>query len=224
MHAIAPDLFLLEFPHRILGTRIGRRVTVIRLRSGELVIHSTAPFSPEDLRAIESLGRPAWIVEATRFHDTFARVGRAAFPEARYLAPQGPRDLAGIASDPILPAPPEWSEEIAVLEMEGIPGLREHLFLHRPSRTLIVADLVFNFGPSSTAWTRWFFRWVSGIRRSPGMSRIFLAQIRDRNAFRESARRILEWDFDRLIPAHGDVIESGAKPLLERALADAGCL
>jgi len=33
----------------------------------------------------------------------------------------------------------------------------------------------------------------------------------DRAAFGESARRVSGWDFDRIVPCHGDVIETGGK-------------
>jgi hypothetical protein len=33
----------------------------------------------------------------------------------------------------------------------------------------------------------------------------------DRASFAESVRRIYAWDFDRVIPCHGDVIEEGGK-------------
>ena len=35
--------------------------------------------------------------------------------------------------------------------------------------------------------------------------------ITDRVAARESVRRILEWDFDRVIMSHGEVLESGGR-------------
>jgi hypothetical protein len=38
-----------------------------------------------------------------------------------------------------------------------------------------------------------------------------------RNLARESLKRILAWDFDRLIIAHGDCIEKDAKAFVERA-------
>jgi hypothetical protein len=38
--------------------------------------------------------------------------------------------------------------------------------------------------------------------------------VRDSTAARESLERILEWDFDRVIVAHGDVVESGGKEML----------
>jgi hypothetical protein len=50
--------------------------------------------------------------------------------------------------------------------------------------------------------------------------------IRDRRAARESLERILAWDFDRVIVAHGDVQERGGHALLRDGyawlLAEAG--
>jgi hypothetical protein len=162
------------------------------------------------------------------FHDTFARDGRAAFPDIPYFAPDGFRPSFGTTSSAslnpgFLSSPPtEWSGEVDVLQLDGMPKLREHVFLHRATRTLIVADLVFNFGPRSSAWTRWFFRWLGGIRQFPGMSRLFRASIRDRAAFARSIQTMMQWDFDRLIVGHGEIIECGAKAKLAAALTGQG--
>ena len=221
MHQVAENLWTLRFPQSLLGTEIGRTVSVIRLQSGELVIHSTAPFSAADVSAIEAVGQPAWLIEATLFHDTFANAGREAFSDIPYLVPDGfPAIKGGTVS--LRTPPPDWSGELEVLPLEGMPKVREHVLLHRPTRTLIVADLVFNFGPSATPWTRYFFRWGGGICQFPGMSRLFRFSIRDRTAFAASVRQLMNLDFDRLIVGHGDVIESGAKDELAAALTRAG--
>jgi len=34
--------------------------------------------------------------------------------------------------------------------------------LHAPSRSLIVADMVFNMGTNTDAWTAFFFRYLAG--------------------------------------------------------------
>ena len=72
---IFPDVFLQRYPLRMLVCEMGRVVTVIRLRSKGLVVHSTANFSKEDVDAIRELGEPMALVEATCFHDTFASNG-----------------------------------------------------------------------------------------------------------------------------------------------------
>jgi glyoxylase-like metal-dependent hydrolase (beta-lactamase superfamily II) len=41
--------------------------------------------------------------------------------------------------------------------------------------------------------------------------------VRDKQAARQSVERLLAWDFDRLVPAHGEVVPTGAVTLLEQA-------
>lgn len=41
----------------------------------------------------------------------------------------------------------------------------------------------------------------------------------NRRALRASVGRVLDWDFDQLVLAHGPQQTSGAKPFVERALA-----
>ena len=80
MHQVAPGIWTLHYPLSVLGTNHGRTVTVIRLDSGKLLIHSMAPFSPEDIAAIRAQGEPAWLAEVMLFHDTYAAQGRGAAP------------------------------------------------------------------------------------------------------------------------------------------------
>lgn len=222
MKELSADLWVLRYPLKILGTSHGRTVTVIRLSSGKLVIHSMAPFSPDDLDAIRRVGEPGWLVEAMLLHDTYAKNGRALFPELPFLGPQGFSEVVGFKTSPLLPTPPEWDRELKVIRLKGAPKLEEHAFLHVPSRTLIVADLVFNFRRDESPWNHIFHRHVAGLRRYPGMSRIFRWYIKDHMAFRESVAELMTWDFDRIIPGHGSVIETEGKGKLARALGDAG--
>ena len=214
MQQLAENLWLMRFPLRLVGTEIGRTVSIIRLRSGDLVIHSTAPFATDDVKGIAKLGTPKWLLDVTLFHDTCAKGARAMFPSAAYLAPEG----FPYASQRLIPPPPEWDGELEILELAGMPAVREHVMFHKPSRTLIVADIVFNFGPNASPWTRFFFRFAAGVRTFPGMSRMFRFSIRDPDAFRASVRKMFEWDFDRLIVAHGEMIASDAKAKLGAAL------
>ncbi|MCW1886660.1 hypothetical protein OKA04_18115 [Luteolibacter flavescens] len=224
MNELSEGLWALRYPLKVLGTSHGRTVTVIRLTSGRLVIHSMAPFTPEDLAQIRRLGEPGWLVEAMLLHDTYAKEGRACFPALPFLGPPGFGDVVGFETGPLLPAPPEWGGELEVIRLKGAPKLEEHAFLHVPSRTLIVADLVFNFPADEGPWNHFFHRHLAGMKRYPGMSRVFRWCIRDRAAFRESLSEMMKWDFDRIIPGHGEIIETGGKEGLARALEDAGVI
>lgn len=51
---LANHLWSLTFPLRFLGMQLGRRVTIIRLSDGRLVLHSTGPFEAGQVEAIKS--------------------------------------------------------------------------------------------------------------------------------------------------------------------------
>ncbi len=219
---LADNLWLLAYPLKMLGADLRRNVTLIRLRSGKLVIHSTAPFTPDDVAAIRALGEPGWLLDGILRHDTFAREGRASFPGIPYLAPEGFPEVVGFATTPIVPAPVEWEGELLALEIQGAPKARDTALLHVPSRTLILTELVFNFGGDEPIWTELLLRVAVGGKHHPGMSRPVKAGVKDAAAFQSSLATILGWDFDRVIVGHGDVIADDGKAKLRTALAFAG--
>jgi len=223
MHAIADNLWVKHYPLSLLGGHQGRVVTIIRLASGELIIHSTGPFTRADVGEISALGTPGWMADTMLRHDTFAKQGRTAFPNIPYLAPEGFSKLAHVDCAPLLPAPAAWAKEIRVLLIEGMPKVREHVFLHIPTRTLIVADLVFNFEPTS-GWTSFMRGTLMSVKSHPDSARLYPMQIADRAAYDRSVRELLTWDFDRIIVGHNAVVETNGKAGLQQALANKGML
>jgi hypothetical protein len=218
MKKLAENLWVLPYPLRLLGGDFRRNVTIVRLQSGELIIHSTGPFTPPDVAAILRLGRPGWLLEAMLQHDTFSQQGREAFRNIPFLAPEGFSEVVGFATQPLIPSPKEWGDELKVLCIEGNPSMQEHVVLHRSSRTLIVADLLFNFGPNTPAWTRFLVLCGVGAKHHPGMSRRFRMAIKDRAAFQRSVKTLTTWDFDRIIVGHGEIIETEGQRLLAEAI------
>ena len=115
-------------------------------------------------------------------------------------------------------APPEWRDEVGQVFFRGRPYENEVVFFHRPSRTLLLCDLAFNFGPSAAAPTRLLMKLMRSYGHF-GPSKLDPLLIRDRAAARASLERILEWDFDRVVVAHGDVLESGGHEALRAGYA-----
>ncbi len=211
MRPLAADVWLYPYPFRMFGVDLHRNVTVVRLGSGDLVIHSSAPFTPEDVASIRALGKPRWLVDTMLDHDTFAAQGRAAFPEATYLAPAGFSKRVNFPVGELLPAPPEWSGELEALAIDGAPGFSEVAMFHPASRTLIVADLVMNFPRPTSLWMEFLLRVGIGAKHEPGFSRRLLMAIKDRAAFSASIQRLLAWDFQRVVVGHGEVLEIDAR-------------
>lgn len=219
---LADDVALLQFPWRAFGIDFQRNVTLLRLRDGRLIIHSTAPFESEDVSAIGRFGEPAWLVEATLLHDTFAKVGHAAFPELPYYAPADFGQASGVATESLISPPPDWTGEIEVLEIAGLRRPNEHAFFHRASRILVLADLLFHFPSDTTGWGRFFMQRIMRLPRLLGMSVLFRLMIRDQEAFARSMRQMLEWDFERIVVAHAEPVEKDAKIILIEACRDRG--
>ncbi len=213
---------MLTYPLRLFGADLRRNVSVIRLDSGKLIIHSMGPFNRKDVATISALGQPAWLVEAMLSHDTFSQEGRDLFPGLPFLAPDGFSERVKFPVEPLFPPPPAWSHEFQVLEILGNDTYREHVFFHAQSHTLIVADLVFNFGADEPFWTELLLKAAVGSEHHPGMSRPFRAAITDEGAFRRSMDEMLEWDFDRVIVGHGDLVETGGRKKVATMLERAG--
>jgi hypothetical protein len=221
---IADDVVVMAFPFRVFGIDFKRNVTLLRLGDGRLVIHSTAPFTEEDITAIRKFGEPAWLMDATLMHDTFAKQGRAAFSDLPYLAPNGFAEASGVQAQPLDPPPTDWAGEIDVLKIEGTKK-NEHALFHHRSRTLVVADLFFSFPPETRGWPRFFARYI--MRLPPtlfGVSHFFRFLISDAQAVERSLRTLLKWDLERIVVAHWAPLETAAKPAVECALRESGFL
>jgi hypothetical protein len=219
---IAHGVAVMQYPLRAFGIDFRRYVTLLRLTDGRVVIHSTAPFTAEDVEAIGRFGEPSWLVEATLMHDTFARRASAAFPNIPYLAPAGFAKLSAVPTLPLHPPPRDWAGEIEVLKVDGLRKINEHVFFHLASRTLVLADLLFHFSADSRGWSRFFAQRIMRLPRLFGISAFFRLMIRDQKAFALSLEKMAQWDFEQIVVGHGEPIQNDAKPIFARVLRDRG--
>ena len=221
LRRLADDVWVTERPQRFFGLPVGARMTVIRLSGGRLLLHSPLPLDAALRAELDALGRVACAVAPNRLHHLYAGDVVRTYPEARlWVAPGLPEkrpDLvhAGVLGDE---APVEWRGELEQAFFRGRPYENEVAFFHPATRTLILCDLAFNFGPRDA----WPTRVLMSLLRSYGKlgpSKLDPLLIRDRAAARASLERILAWDFDRVIVAHGDVQESGGYVLMRDGYA-----
>jgi hypothetical protein len=218
LYALARNLWIAERPQRFYGLEVGTRMTVVRLADGALLLHSPVALDAELRRELDAIGRVRFVVAPNRVHHLYAGDVARAYPEARlWVAPGLERKRPDLAFVAVLgdEAPDEWKGEVDQTFFRGRPYENEVVFLHRASRTLILCDLAFNFGPRAAAPTRWLMKLLRSYGRF-GPSRLDPLLIRDRTAARRSLERILAWDFDRVVVAHGDVLESGGREALRQ--------
>ena len=216
LRKLAENLWVAERPQRFYGLQVGTRMTVMRLADRSLLLHSPVALDPPLCEELGSLGTVRFVVAPNRFHHLYAGDALRTYPQARlWVAPGVERKRPDLPLVDVLTdeTPAEWNDEVGQIFFRGRPFENEVTFLHRPSRTLVLCDLAFNFGSRTPVATRMLMRLVGGYGHF-GPSRLDPLLIRDRAAARHSLERILSWDFDRIVVAHGDVLESGGPAAL----------
>ena len=206
------------------GIRVGTRTTLVRLDDGGLWVHSPGPLTEDLIREINALGPVRFLVAPNTFHHLFVSENCTAWPEAKlYLAPglsEKRKDLSEaleLGSD----SDPGWSAEVDQCLIEGSPRLGEVVFRHRASRTLILTDWVFNVSRPDSLGARFFFT-LTGVLGGVSVSRLIRFLSRDNAAARRSFECVLQWDFDRIVMAHGEVLEQDGPRCLRDALTRIG--
>jgi hypothetical protein len=215
------NLWVAEQPLRYMGLEVGARMTVIRLADGSLWVNSPLRLLPERRQAVEALGPVRFLVAPNRYHHLFIGDWMAAYPEARaYAAPGLPEKRKDVSFHGMLSEQPpaEWAGQIEALPWQGAPMLSETAFFHRPSRTLVLTDMVHNVGPEAPAFTRFVFRLFGGYGKM-GTSLAERVVIRDKAAVRRTVDSILQWDFQRVILAHGHIVEREGAQAFRQAYA-----
>jgi hypothetical protein len=214
-------LWVLDTPLSVYGVEIGTRTTVIRLEDGGLFIHSPSGLDPALRDELAALGPVRCVVAPNKLHYFWVADYASAFGDARFFAAPGlPEKRPELRFDAVLgsEAPADWAGQIEQVEFRGAPIVNEIAFFHPSTRTLILTDLAFNVQHTHGALASVFFRLNDAYRRF-GPSRMMRATMRDRAAARASIEQILRWDFDRVIVAHGVVLQRSGKRLLREAYA-----
>jgi hypothetical protein len=218
LREIGDGLWVHEAPLRFLGVEAGRIMNVVRLAAGGLFVHSPAPLDDALRAGLAALGEVRFVAAPNKLHGhRWMEQYSAAYPGVELLAGPGLRrrrkDLS-FAADLRDEPDPRWAGELDQAPFRGNVLMPEIEFLHRASRTLILGDLAMNFGADSPPATRAVARLgrMYGRLRPTPLAR---AVIR-RSTGRRDVERILDWDFDRVIPGHGAIWESGGREALRR--------
>jgi hypothetical protein len=195
-------------PVSFLGLRVSANMTVLRLSDGGLLLYSPIPLTPERRAAVDALGPVKHVYSPNLWHHLRVGDWKAAYPAATLHAPKGlPKKRPDLKIDrlhddaPIDPAVQE-------LPLKGF--MQERCMLHKPSRTLVVADVIANLGASDHWWTRAYMK-TMGFYDRVGVSRIVKASFEATNV-----RTLLDHDWDALVVGHGTPLKTGGREALAR--------
>jgi hypothetical protein len=220
---IADQIWLCPYPVRLAGTRFEARMTVIRLASGQIMLHSPGPITADLVAELSALGPVVHIVLPGNFHHLHATSAQTAFPKAKtWICPGIERKCPNLKYDGVLgdAAPADWMGEIDQALVRGTRIMREVAMYHRASGTLILVDLIENFTdatPNIGGALKFWFKYVLHMWGRPRPAPEYRMGWGDRISAAGSLRRILAWDFRQIILSHGDLIDHDAHAIAARA-------
>ncbi|KAF2086478.1 hypothetical protein K490DRAFT_44048 [Saccharata proteae CBS 121410] len=230
--------------HRFGHIKIGGRGTIVRLQNGSLAVFSPVALTPEVKEHVQSMGEVRYIAALDAEHHIFLGPWHEAYPQAKVLGPESLPEKRAKQKNENVPfhtvftgkdkhqqsVDAEFDKEFEY-EFVHAHANKELVFNHKPTRTLIEADLLFNMpateqfsktneNPTSGFLTKLFSNFTTMSGSAMGHKRFLWWGVSsgDRKAFNESIARINKWDFDRMIPCHGDVIETGAKTEFQKVM------
>ncbi|KAL9097565.1 MAG: hypothetical protein Q9165_000461 [Trypethelium subeluteriae] len=227
---ITPNITTLSVPFLRFGRiKIGGRGTIVRLSSGALAVFSPVALTPEVKETVKGLGEVKYI----------------AAPDLEVIGPEGLAEKRAKQKNENVPfsvifsskdkdanrVDPEFDADFDHEYVDAHPN-KELVFNFRPDKTLIEADLLFNLpateqfskhseSPTSGLFTQ-LFNSINNTRGNAIWQKrlIWYAfSASNRPSFNSSIAKINKWDFNRIIPCHGDVIETDGNGIFQKVMA-----
>ncbi|KAH7105863.1 hypothetical protein BKA62DRAFT_668646 [Auriculariales sp. MPI-PUGE-AT-0066] len=207
---------------------LGGRSTAVQLSDGKsvLVLAST-PLTDATRNSVDELGTVKYIIGPDAEHHLYIKEWKTAYPDARVCGVQRTVEMSGVQVDGV------WGRDEnplgddpvvnADFRSEYVPGHtnKEVALLHVPSKTLIQADLLFNLpayeqyslggGKPTGGLMSFVFNPTKMNPHNTTHQSLVMTLAKDKNQVAQSVQVIDSWDFDRIIPCHGDVIETQGK-------------
>jgi len=222
---VVPDqLWVAQVPLVFHGVQMGTRMSLVRIGSDALLVYSPVPLEEEDLARVRALGQVRWIVAPNVTHHLFVAEWLRAFPDAQAWAAPGlaarrpdVRWSGTLTTDGVLP----WDRALMRLQvLEGHHFHQEVVLFHEPSRSLLVADAVTNVGhaPETGPMSRFLVE-LFGMAGRPTPPTDLKWTWGDREALARAASQVAAWPFDRIVLAHGRLIDVQARKVWRDAYA-----
>lgn len=177
-------------------------------------------------QAVEALGPVRHLVSSNKIHHLFLSEWQQRYPDALLWGPASTikkRNDLDFQKPLNADAPRHWSKEFEQFHVLGSMAMDEILFLHKPSRTLIVADFSENFGHEFLknnwkGWQHWLAR-AWGITEGKGFAPLdWRLSFFRRAKLKKLRNQLLSRDVEKVVMAHGAMQPTNGSAYLERSL------
>jgi hypothetical protein len=226
LHQVAEALWIYEgCTVPFYGFPFPTRMSVISLPGNRLWIHSPEQINEGLKEELSALGHVSYLISPNKLHHLFLDAWLAAYPAARsYAAPGLKIKRPDLRFDDELSNQAEdaWADEIEQILFRGSLFMEEAVFFHKPSRSLILTDLIENFDPESlNRWQRFLARWA-GILAPNGKTPLdwrLTFRFHGRTQALTSLERMLDWQPENIILSHGHCIFGNGASFLRESFS-----
>lgn len=197
---------------------IPRRMTIVRLADGGLVIFNAIALDEQEMAAVERFGPPTWLIVPSDIHRMDAKTWKERYPKLTVVTPPGAREKV----EKILPvdatAVDFADRNVELISVPGCDGHEAALEIRTlAGTTLVVNDLIWNLEdrPGFGGWIYHALGMTGGPPHLPGI--IETRTVKDRDALRN---QLLRWaalpDLNRILVSHGGVLTKDPRALLKQ--------
>lgn len=193
--------------------------TAIRTSRGVILIGPGDQLKKHEVE-LETLGRVTDIVAPNLYHHESIHLAQQIFPQATVWGVEGfKKKRPDVPWDKVLNSDSwNYSDEIQVHEIQG-HKMNEVVFFHLKSKTLVVTDLFFNLTKPEGVGA-WLILTMFGTYKKFAISSLYMKYVSDLTAFKNSLRKIANWDFQTIVMSHGEPVTQDARFHFERALQE----
>jgi len=213
-------IFIDEIPLKFFGMQLGTRMTVIKFANNKLFLHSPTKLNSNLIDQLKKLGEVSFVVAPNKLHHLYLNSYVKQYPKAIfYAAPGLAKKRKDIHFSGNLYDHPnnEWKDELDQMIFKGCSFMEEVFFFHKSTKTLIVTDFIQSMHAYHNFFERIIGR-IGGVYNNPSPPRdLRLMFYLDRKNTRKSIQRINQWNFDKIIIAHGKLITQNAKEIFYNA-------
>jgi len=224
LEEFGPSLFSSDGPTvPFFGFPYPTRMAVAKLSDGSVWVWSPVALTEELAHEVQTLGPVRYIVSPNKIHHLFLKAWADRWPDARVYAPPGlARRKPELRFDEELGDEPDpaWAVDIDQVVFRGSLAMEEVTFFHRPSRTVIICDLIQRHPESSmTGWKGKLMRLDGLVGQQGSTPREWRASFLKRGPARTARKKVLGWNAERLLIAHGECVKTGAADVIKTALS-----
>ncbi len=201
--------------------KLPRRMTVVRLRDGGLVVWSAIALDEAEMAKLEAVGRPAFLIVPNDHHRLDAAAWKQRYPAIVVVAPPGAREKVADAVAVDTTSPDFADTDVQLVEVAGTRGQEAALVVRRGGdTTLVLNDIVANIHHPSGfgGWLLGLMGFAGDEAQVPAPTRMMM--VKDTDALRA---QLLRWADDaslkRIVVSHGEVIEDRPQQVLRELAA-----